>query len=101
MRLTYVVLVVTAVILACCDGSPAMSDSKRLTMPQGHVQTENNNNRFLRVHQEVADVEEEDEERAPQLTKSLSEKFLAKAAEKVAGELRKSKSFNELSKLDD
>ncbi|KAK1935641.1 hypothetical protein P3T76_010336 [Phytophthora citrophthora] len=103
MRLTYVVLVATTAILACCDGASVVSNSKRLAVPQRHVQTESINNRFLRVHQEVVDEEEEEEEErnGPQLTKSLSEKFLNKAAEKVAARLTKSKSFNELSKLDD
>ncbi|KAL3670792.1 hypothetical protein V7S43_004064 [Phytophthora oleae] len=100
MRLTYIVLVAAASIFACCDGASAISDSKRLAVPQSHVQTENNNNRFLRVHQEVADDEgeEKDEERAgPQLTKSFSEKFFTTAAAK----LTRSKSMSELSKLDD
>lgn len=101
MRLAYIMLVATATILACCDGASAVSDSKRLAVPQSHVQTESINNRFLRVHEEVADDEEDEERGVSQLTKSLSEKFLNKAAEKVAASLTKSKSFNELSKLDD
>ncbi|KAK1935624.1 hypothetical protein P3T76_010319 [Phytophthora citrophthora] len=103
MRLTYIVFVATAAILACCDGSSA----KRLAVPQSHVQTQLINNRSLRVHQEAVDEEDsdwegDDEERAaPQLTKSLSEKFLIKAAEKVSSKLTRSKSLIDLSKLDD
>ncbi|KAK1935615.1 hypothetical protein P3T76_010310 [Phytophthora citrophthora] len=104
MRLTYIVFVATAAILACCDGSSA----KRLAVPQSHVQTQLINNRSLRVHQDPAvdeedgDWEGDDEERAaPQLTKSLSEKFLIKAAEKVSSKLTRSKSLIDLSKLDD
>ncbi|KAL3670794.1 hypothetical protein V7S43_003980 [Phytophthora oleae] len=78
MRLTYIVLVAAASILACCEGASAVSDSKSLAVPQSHVQTENNGNRFLRVHQDA-----EEERAGPQLTKSLSEKFFTKTAAKL------------------
>ncbi|KAG1712621.1 hypothetical protein DVH05_000363 [Phytophthora capsici] len=104
MRLTYIMIVATAAILACCDGASAVSDSKRLTVPLDRVQTGNNANRFLRVHHDEEE-EEEEERTGPQFIKSLSEKF-AKAAEtgnfaKTVEKLTRSKSLNGISKVDD
>ncbi|KAK1935596.1 hypothetical protein P3T76_010291 [Phytophthora citrophthora] len=91
MRLASIVLVVAASIFACCEGASAVSDSKGLIAPLNNVQTENNGNRLLRVHQD------EEERGGPQLSKSLSEKLFTNAAAK----LTRSKSLNDLVKLDD
>ncbi|KAG1691757.1 hypothetical protein DVH05_026132 [Phytophthora capsici] len=90
MRLTYITIVATAAILACCDGKSAVGDSKPLAVPQSHVQTGNNANRFLRVH------DDEEERIGTQFITSLSDKF-ASAADK----LTRSKSLNSISKVDD
>ncbi|KAK1941255.1 hypothetical protein P3T76_007121 [Phytophthora citrophthora] len=85
MRLTFIVLVAVAFIFACCEGASAITDSSGVA---DRVQSRtNNNNRFLRVHQDA-----EEERAPPQLVKSLSEKFLTKAF----SQLTRSKSLNQL-----